>query len=158
MAWRRNTRISKTDDQGAEHNSEMPQGQSSIMVKCQFQKMFSHCVFYYCSVRFFSVNQFTCIQRCIPASCMSHYFFLFSFCRSGFYHLLVLLYSLAIGFPDSPVSTFLLFAIRCTLWEYHDHHTAVSPASSWAAHYWIIWPTLKLHVFLLTCRCEFARV
>lgn len=53
MAWRRNTKISKTDDLGAGHNSEMPQGQSSIMVKCQFQKMFSHCVFYYCSVRFF---------------------------------------------------------------------------------------------------------
>lgn len=78
-------RKSKTDDQGAGHNSGVPQGQSSIMVKCQFQKMFSNCVFYYCSVRFFLVNQFACIQRCIPGSRMGHYFSSFSLCRSGFY-------------------------------------------------------------------------
>ena len=48
--------------------------------------MFSHCAFYYCSVRFFLVNLFTCIQRCITASPTGPYFFSFPLCRSGFYH------------------------------------------------------------------------
>lgn len=39
------------------------QGQSSMMVKCQFQKMLSHCVFYYSSVRRLSVNRLTCIKK-----------------------------------------------------------------------------------------------
>lgn len=87
LAQRWNTRKSKTDDQGAGYNSEVPQGQSSIMVKCQFQKMSSHFAFYYCFVRFFLVNLFTCIQKMYYCFSYGSLFFPhFSLCWSGFYH------------------------------------------------------------------------
>lgn len=153
LAQRWNTRKSKIDDQGAGHNSKVPQGQSSIVVKCQFQKMFSHCAFYYCSVRFFLVNLFTCIQRYITASQMGPYFFS---------HFLFVGQAFTILFLNS------LQLFNCFYWVTH-HLSSIcyqNPCLKirWSPCYLlsktlsgslltVISSTLKLQVSLLKCIC-----